>query len=149
MYTYRYAEQIYTVDPSVEDIINAYAPNARQARRGERDLLPVWIGSIYVVKLYHPDSLDHVVKAHEKLDALGRSARLIKVFDSGVVEEFISGIALDRYPADLSHLTIEGLFTSFAHLHPIEWDSNPENYILDSKTNTVKIIDLGDLFFGE
>ncbi len=45
--------------------------------------------------------------------------------------------------------TIEDFYQYIQFLYPTDWDMNPENYILDENTNTVKVVDLGDLYFED
>lgn len=119
--------------------------------------LPVWIGKTVVVKLPGDrEYLDAIVHAHEKLDPLGMSSRLLDTYvndeagEYGVIEEKINGKNLASLPVKKAKKLIQQFESDVDEIYPIaDWDGNPENYIIDKKTGTIKVIDLGDLYFED
>lgn len=119
--------------------------------------LPVWLGKDYVVKLVgDEDYLDAVVFAHSRLEEDDMSSRLIDTFSNGddgeygVAEEFVRGINLGTIPKKKAMKMINAFVNEIDKKYPTsDWDSNPENYIIDENTGTIKVIDLGDLYFED
>lgn len=137
----------------ISDIIQKYTPDGVQVEQ-DGELLPVWLGSKYVVKVFsNKQYFQNILLAHSVLDPIDRSSKLIESFEISsehyvVVEEFIQGKHLQ---GDVGDLAVVGFYQEMINLglDPGDWDFNPENYIIDENDNfRVKVIDLGDLFFS-
>ena len=116
---------------------------------------PVWLDGNLVVKLYdNPEYLEGIIEAHQRLDPEQYSSKLIDIFQNpsnneyGVAEEYIEGTNLSSLEPEIANVMIELFYQLMVcKFKASDWDSNPENYIIDKSTGRLKVIDLGDLWF--